>query len=295
MVFPANDVAMPLELYRKWERQYWRAHSIDFAGDRRDWLRLTDHERWQWYWLAGFAHFRQSESDAVIALAKLLPHLRLAEQQYAVAAQIADEGRHAFFFKRFHDEVVITALPSAALDSVTISPVYQNLFVDSMTATLEKAIAQPTQVNLAAVVFHFFIILEGCVGLASFAVIRRLLTKTKLFPGLLEGITHANRDEMRHVQLGIVLLKDMFEREPAAIDSTEAYLQTLLPLISDLMRVRPDRKAVLESLDINPFERRRRAFDLLRRHLKTLGIDEGVVKPWAAYAVSDDACYRSGP
>jgi ribonucleotide reductase beta subunit family protein with ferritin-like domain len=276
------------DLYGRWERQHWHAQEVDFARDRRDWLALTDHERWQWYWLAGFSHFRRSETHGLVCLATLLPCLRRPDQQLVLGTQIADESRHALFFERFHREVLDAAVPGARQGQSGISAAYQALFIDCAAALARKAANEPSPQNLAAAVLHIFIVLEGALALASFSVIRRLLSRVGLFPGLLLGMTHAHRDEVRHAQLGVALLQDILDREPSARGAAAAQLEAALPLFSEVLNPRPERKAILESLGLNPYERRERAFAHLQRHLRALDLDAGLVAPWLDGARSRD-------
>jgi ribonucleotide reductase beta subunit family protein with ferritin-like domain len=181
MANAANQVPTLSELYGRWEREHWSARSVDFTDDRRDWLNLADDERWQWYWLAGFAHFRKSETHAIISLSMLMPCLRSAEQQRVLGTQVAGESRHADFFERFHEQVLLAALPTAKQGPLTISAAYQELFIDSLTDIIRKAVDKPSDANLASAVLQLFIILEGSIALATFSVVRRLLAKTGRF------------------------------------------------------------------------------------------------------------------
>src|SRR5437879_6553829 len=99
----------PSDLYCKWEDQHWKAFAVDFSEDRDQWLKLAEGEQGQWYWLAGFSHFRRSETDAIVFLSTILPCLARSDQQHFLATQIADEARHAVFFERFYREVVLSA------------------------------------------------------------------------------------------------------------------------------------------------------------------------------------------
>jgi ribonucleoside-diphosphate reductase beta chain len=168
----ALETPTPSDLYRKWEGQHWKAAAINLSKDRDDWLGLTEHERWQWYWLAGFSHFRKSETHAVVLLSILLPCLVRPDQQHFLGTQIGDEARHAHFFERFYREVVLSALPDGEL---TISPIYQRLFIESPTIATQNLVNNRSHDNLAVAAFHVFILLEGSIALASFSVIRRLL------------------------------------------------------------------------------------------------------------------------
>lgn len=279
MSSPSAETSLS-ELYRRWESQHWVAQTVDFSTDRRDWLGLTDQERWQWYWLAGFAHFRKSETHGIVCLSALLPWLPQAEQQHVLGTQIADESRHAYFFERFHEEVLAHALPPAQQGPLSISPAYQRLFIEWPTVLVQNLATDPSRSNLATAVFHIFILLEGAVALASFSVIRRLLAKVNRFPGLLEGLTRAHQDEVRHAQLGVCLLQDFLSEEPPVRNAVNAHLEAVLPMFSEVLQPRSARMEILRSLGLNPLERRQRAFGHLRRHLQMLGIDSRPIDDW---------------
>lgn len=271
----ASGMSTPSDLYRKWETQQWKATAIDLSKDRDDWLGMTDQERWQWYWLASFAHFRQSETDAVIWLSTILPCLHRADQQHLLGFQIADEARHACFFDRFYREVLLAALPDG---EVTLSPDYRKLFVDTPAVVARSLVKDRSAANLAVAVFHVFILLEGSIALASFSVIRRLLIKTGRFPGLLKALTFAQRDETRHAGLGRSVLRDLFAESSSSRDGVMRHMQDHLPVFSAVLEPRPARKEILAALGLDPFERRKRAFNLLQRSLVELGQEMSVAE-----------------
>jgi ribonucleoside-diphosphate reductase beta chain len=232
-------------------------------------LAITDQARWQWYWLAGFSHFRQVETHGMICLTALLQVLPTADQQHFLGTQIADEGRHAYFFERFYNEVLSSATPAGEL---SISPVYRQLAIDMLLDICTQAARKPSNANLARAALHMFIVMEGSFALASFSVIRRLLSKLQQFPGLREGMTFAHRDEVRHSQFGLSLLQYVFKQEPSARAAATEYMKEILPLFDGLLAPRPARSAILESLGLDPLARRQKAFSLLRRHLTALDI-----------------------
>jgi ribonucleotide reductase beta subunit family protein with ferritin-like domain len=167
---------------------------------------------------------------------------------------------------------------------LTISSPYQRLFLTAPADLVRQAVSERSRQALAKAAIHIFIVLEGSIALASFSVIRQLLGKMERFPGLLEGMTYAHRDEVRHAQFGITLLQDLFAAEPSCRDVASAHVQEILPLFSEVLDPRPARKVILESLGLNPYERRQRAFGLLQRHLQAVGIGSDVVEPWIAVA-----------
>lgn len=272
----------PFALYRRWERQRWNAQAVDFSLDRCDWVALSELERWQWFWVAGFSHFRPSETHVVDCLAMLLPCLPRPDQRDYLRTQIADEIRHAYFFTRFDEEVLSAARPASDQGPLTISPAYQRLFFDSLTDVVRTVVKDPSRMNVARAAIHIFVVLEGSIALATLPVIRRLLSRTGLFPGLRYGITLAHRDEVRHAQFGLSLLQDIFAEEPAARAAAIAQVRELLPLFSKVLEPRPARMAFLRSLGMDPDDRRRRGFRYLQRHLGTLGIEGEIVRSIAS-------------
>jgi hypothetical protein len=89
----------------------------------------------------------------------------------------------------------------------------------------------------------------------------------------LKALTLAQRDEVRHAQFGLVLLRDVFTEQPSSRDAVGRHMREHLPMFSALLEPRPARKEILEALGLNPFARRRKAFTLLRRHLQDLGLE----------------------
>ena len=271
----AFETLTPSELYGKWEGQHWKASAIDLSKDRDDWLGLTEQERWQWYWLASFSHFRESETDAVVWLSTFLPCLARPDQQHFLGTQIADEARHAHFFDRFYREVLMSALPDG---EVTLSPTYRRLFIETPAIVARNLVENRTDDNLAVAAFHVFILLEASIALASLSVLRRLLLKRGRFPGLLRGLTFAQRDEVRHARFGLSLLRDLFAEQPSSRNAVRLHMQEHLPVFSAVLEPRPARKEIFEAFGLDPFERRKKAFKLLQRNLRELGLETEAVE-----------------
>ncbi len=78
-------------------------------------------------------------------------------------------------------------------------------------------------------------------------MIRLLLTRLEIFPGLLAGVTHAHQDEVRHAQLGIAILQDLLALEPGRRDTLVVTHHDLMPSFSDVLRPQPEREALLAS------------------------------------------------
>jgi ribonucleotide reductase beta subunit family protein with ferritin-like domain len=264
-------ISTPSELYRRWEQQHWQADEIDLTTDAQQWRGLTDEERRKWYWLAGLSHFRESELEAITTLARLVPGLPHADQRCYLGTQIADEARHSRFFMRYHSEVLETAPLSGAPPSM--SAAYQELTFDLPRDLSERAAAAPHDASdLARVVVHFFIILEGTLAMATFSTLRRVLERSRIFPGLQQGLTLTQRDEVRHVQFGLSLLDTLFAADSKARDAVAAHVARVLPLLRRIFEPQAGRAAALSTLGLDPAQRRTEAFAHLSRHLGMVGL-----------------------
>jgi ribonucleoside-diphosphate reductase beta chain len=271
-----RSVATPLELYRRWERQHWQADAIDLRTDAQQWQSLTEEERRRWYWLAGFSHFRDSELEAVATLSRLLPCLSHADQRCYLATQIADEARHSRFFLRYHAEVLDLA-PVRSGAPPSMSPAYQELTFGLPRELGERAAAAPHDASeLAQAVVHFFIILEGTLAMATFSMLRRVLDRSRIFPGLKHGLTSAQRDEVRHVQFGVSLLDALFAADPKARDAVAGHLARVLPLLCKVFEPQAERAAAMSALGLDPIQRRTEAFEHLSRQLEVIGLRDAV-------------------
>jgi ribonucleoside-diphosphate reductase beta chain len=260
-----------MALYRRWEEHHWQADAVDVSRDRHDWMSLSDDGRREWYWLAGFSHFRASEIEAVLVLSRLLPCFERSDQRCYLGTQIADEARHAYFFQRYHDEV----LEAAPLVSGPSSPSasYQDLFFNITRELTDRAAASPRDRSaLVEAVVHFFIILEGALAMATLSTIRRVLERTDLFPGLRRGLIFAQRDEVRHVQFGVATLDELFAANPEARDAADAHLTRVLPILGKVLEPQRERAAALSALGLDPLQRRTDAFAQLDHHLRQVGL-----------------------
>jgi hypothetical protein len=97
--------------------------------------------------------------------------------------------------------------------------------------------------------------------------------KTGMFPGLLKGLTSAQRDEVRHAQFGLALLRDLFETQPSCRNAVREHLRRCLPVFSAVLEPRTARKEILQALDVDPFTRRKKAFAFLQRNVRELHLE----------------------
>src|SRR5437588_6348182 len=92
------------ELYALWERQNWKAHELDFAVDREQWLTTPSEAQQNTIWSLG--SFYIGEERVTADLAPFLLAAPSGEVEVFLATQLVDEARHAAFFDRFGAEVM---------------------------------------------------------------------------------------------------------------------------------------------------------------------------------------------
>lgn len=270
------------ELYRRWERSHWSVADVDLRTDAKQWRSLADADRARWFRLVSFSNFAMGESHAVRVFSRYLPHVPGAEAQVYLATQIADEARHVAFLARYFREVFADALPpnfrEAPFGGVPSEP-FRVLFHDVYDASDEEMRRQPSLEHLVRPLFTSHILLEGAVSTAEFKLLRTVLKRMAIFPGLVQGIDLLTRDEVRHFQFGMRLLLDLFAERPELREIAADQLDRMMPYLNQLLVPSPERRGALEQLDLDPWARRRAAFAAIRRHVARLGIRREIVDP----------------
>lgn len=99
------DQNYPLVLHKRFEKQRWNVHELDFAQDRIDWKeKLTEAQRRSFLSIAtGFHHGERQVAVDVIPIISAMPKV---EHQIFMASHLEDEARHTIFFDRFYREAV---------------------------------------------------------------------------------------------------------------------------------------------------------------------------------------------
>ena len=71
-----QDLPGPLDLYRRWERQQWSAHALDFATDRQQWNALGPYLQEQLEIIfSGFFVGEQAVTDTLSPILIGAPHV----------------------------------------------------------------------------------------------------------------------------------------------------------------------------------------------------------------------------
>jgi len=222
------DISYP-DLYKRWERSNWSAYDIDFSVDRRQWhTEMDEHQRRAALW--SYSLFFHGEHVVASTLGPFIDAAPLPEQKYFLATQQADEARHSVMFARFMDEVVGNGdSVHGALDATNrqLTWGFRRIFgrLDRLAAELRR---DPSLPRLAAGVMLYHLIIEASLAQPGQRFIEGYLERSKLLPGLLEGMQQISRDEQRHIGFGVKLLSDVRD-EPGCRDAVAAILRETLP------------------------------------------------------------------
>ena len=207
-----HELPGPLDLFRRWERQQWSAHELDFATDRQQWNALGPFLQEQLETIfSGFFVGEQAVTDTLSPILMGAPH---EQDRWFLSTQVADEARHAYFFARFFSEVVHQG---DSLGEVmtrawrwTASDAYDQVFgpqgaLAETTDAVRMDPGDPAKWVRAITVYHLMV--EGILALVGQRLVLRLLRRIDLLPAFRAGFTAVTRDESRHVNYGIWALR----------------------------------------------------------------------------------------
>jgi ribonucleoside-diphosphate reductase beta chain len=207
----------PRELYKRWEKQQWVAHDLDFTKDAEDWKGIPDELKDEIVY--GLQAFFLGEVCVTETLSPMVHAAPTTEDQQFLATQLVDEARHAIFFELFFQQVL--GIPS--LDSLKGDPMfsqytdpsipgYGKTFFKDLPEVTEAVREDPTDYRKwvkSIVLYHMLI--EGMLALYGQ---RQLLQATRAFnvlPAFRAGFTAVTRDESRHVNYGVYALRKAYE------------------------------------------------------------------------------------
>jgi ribonucleoside-diphosphate reductase beta chain len=256
----------PRELYKRWEKQNWVVHDLDFTKDKEDWLGIPDELKGEIIY--GLQAFFLGEVCVTETLSPMVHAAPTTEDQQFLATQLVDEARHAIFFEQFFREVL--GIPS--LDALKEDPMftqYTDANIPGYGVTFFRDLPEVTEAVredpgdykkwiTSIVLYHMLI--EGMLALYGQ---RQLLQATRAFnvlPAFRAGFTAVTRDESRHVNYGVYALRKAFEAglHDHIVDSCRRYMDAPCDLLT-----RPIDKIVLppdELMAIVPEELRQGNF-----------------------------------
>jgi ribonucleoside-diphosphate reductase beta chain len=238
----------PRELYKRWEKQNWAVHDLDFSQDKQDWAGIPDELKGEIVY--GLQAFFLGEVCVTETLSPMVHAAPTTEDQQFLSTQLVDEARHAIFFEVFFREVL--GIPS--LDSLKDEPMFAQYLdptVPGYGVTFFKDLPEVTEAVredpgdykkwvTSIVLYHMLI--EGMLALYGQ---RQLLQATRAFnvlPAFRAGFTAVTRDESRHVNYGVYALRKAFEAglHDHIVESASKYMDAPCDLLT-----RPIDKIVL--------------------------------------------------
>lgn len=224
---PIQFDKFPLKLFRKGQALAWDPLAIDLARDREDWLKLNQPERE--ILLRTIVGFLIGERAVAHDLAPLQQALRKErgrmEEEMYLSEQTFEESVHVTFFQRWMDEVLPTELMSGRIpfpDASARGSILRDELPRAMQALLTDT--SPRAQLHASVTYHIHV--EGILAEFGYRFFYKALEGRNLLPGLVEGIRHIQRDEVRHIAFGIYFIQRLINEHPeleqAFIDEMEA-------------------------------------------------------------------------
>ena len=194
----------PMQLWQKAkEFGIWDPRAIDFSLDRRDWLRLEEHERDVLLRLAAlFGAGEESVTRELLPLIQVIAREGRLEEEMFLAAFLWEEAKHVEAFRIFFDEVAADVSDLSRFHT----PSYRRIFYDELPAAMRRLDSDASPVAMARASATYNMIVEGVLAETGYHVYRSILEGRAIMPGMQQVVGHLQRDESRHLAYGVHLL-----------------------------------------------------------------------------------------
>ena len=221
------------QLYALWEKQNWKAHELDFAVDREQWVTTPGESQAHTAWSLG--SFYIGEERVTADLAPFLLAAPSGEVELFLATQLVDEARHTAFFDRFGAEVM--ALSADDLRGrmreleQTMVPAWHETFDDGLREVANRIKADPDNLDLFVEgICTYHLIIEGVLAMTGQRLILKYMEDHGLYPGFQQGFSLVERDEHRHIAFGVRFLQEVMEQDARRFGPIiERRVQELVP------------------------------------------------------------------
>ncbi|WP_040816033.1 ribonucleotide-diphosphate reductase subunit beta [Nocardia concava] len=194
----------PIDLYHRWESQHWQIRELGIDGDRTAWHELPPFLRGEL--LRTLVRFGAGEMAVTETLSPIAYAAPEPDFQVYISTQIADEARHALFFKTYLAALAEEGIvPETRTDEEASGG---DLFERSLAEIVDRVRKDPNDLASwyeAVVVYHLLI--EGTVAMTGLHTLLRTIRELKGLNALREGLVNVARDESRHVNFGVVALR----------------------------------------------------------------------------------------
>ncbi|HYT71126.1 MAG TPA: R2-like ligand-binding oxidase [Gemmatimonadales bacterium] len=220
---------VPMRLYHEAKRfGAWDPRSLDLRRDGRDWTCLSELERDVLLRLT--AGFQAGEESMTLDIPPLLLAVgrredRL-EETFFLSTVLADEAKHTEFFRRFLDEVCRAPADLHRYHT----PSFRKLFYEELPRAMARLLDDASRGAEAEALVAYTLVGEGVLAQAGYHVFASALQRSRLLPGLLEGLSLVQRDETRHLAYGVFVLSRLVAEDPAVAGVISRRLDELLPV-----------------------------------------------------------------
>lgn len=271
----ATQLLSYMELYRLWERQQWEVHKVDFSRDHADWHdRIGAAEREQrLHTLSTFLVGEQLVADELAPIMRAAPR---NDMRIYLCTQMADEARHAVFFRKFFEE--IGELPPGSEPGTRqdvdqhLNPHFHALFDELLHPRVSRLASHPDDLEaLIEVVVLYHMIIEGSLGLTSQHFTISYNEEQNTLPGLVEGFRYVAKDEHRHIAFGARFLRDMVEADECNSDAARRAFEASIPVAWEMFAP-PWYEEGMEVFGVPLDAHRMYATKALTRRLKLIGL-----------------------
>ncbi|MFJ7830997.1 R2-like ligand-binding oxidase [Peribacillus sp. NPDC097284] len=243
--------SFPYRLYQKAKKVgTWNPATIDYTKDAEDWGILSIGQKNSILRL--LSQFQAGEEAVTLDLLPLIMAIakdgRIEEEMY-LTTFLFEEAKHTEFFR-----TVLDAIGEKGELNPLLTDTYKQVFHVILPTAMERLITDqsPEAIADAATVYNMFV--EGVLAETGYFSFYKSLEKSKLMPGLLEGVGNLKRDESRHIGYGTFLLQRLICEHPHIYDDVVMKrMEELTPLafkIIDEGFQEPD----LEAFDNEPDE-----------------------------------------
>ena len=217
--------SLPMRLYHKAKKLgTWDPREINLTQDRQDWQGLSDEYKER---LRGLIlSFQAGEEAVTVDLLPLIMTIaregRLEEELF-LTTFLWEEAKHTEFFRRVLDEVL---QEHGDLHEIRVGNITRDLFANDLPTTMNRLLTDPSPQNQAQAAVLYNMIVEGVLAETGYYSFARLLSATKLMPGLLQGIQLIKRDESRHIAYGVYLISRLVAQDPSLWPQVEEQMQS---------------------------------------------------------------------
>ncbi len=217
----------PMRLYEKAKRLgIWNPSDIDFSKDKADWSTLKDDEKdLSCRLLAMFVAGEEAVTLDLLPLIQVIAKEGRIEEEMFLTSFLFEEAKHTDFFRRFLDEVSVTA------DDLTRyhTDNYHYIFYDALPTALSalETDSSPSALIRASVTYNM--VVEGVLAETGYHAFFSMLERNDLMPGLRKGISLLKQDESRHIAYGVYLLSRLVAEHPDEWDTLDTQMNSLLP------------------------------------------------------------------